>query len=145
VGSVPGPPEDISQVVLISLVQVLLLRRSMVEAAIGPFRASSSSEVNTEVGRPFLLELVSLGKASVDLWVAFVQRGRPLHHLVAVCQVLIIPNVVVVVPLNVSCVLLRLLHLSSGWPLHEVPHLKVSELLEQLVLSLEVFILLAQL
>jgi hypothetical protein len=102
----------------------------MVEPAIDSLRTSTSCKVDTEVSRTFLLKLICFSVASVYLRVAFEERRRFLHLLVSVSQVLVIPDVVVIVTFNVGCLLLRFFDLPPSWVFKQFIYLVISKLLE---------------
>lgn len=104
------------------------------ESAVDAFCACTSCEIDTEVGGAFLFKLVCLSVSCVDLRIALVEGGSFLNLDIPVGQVLVIPDVVVIVPLNVSRVLLGLLDLPAGRPLHPLVRLEVLEVFEQSVL-----------
>lgn len=74
----------------------------MIESAVNAFRACTSREVYTEISRAFLFEFISLCIASIDFRVALIQRRGPLNVLISVSQVLIIPDVVIVISFNIG-------------------------------------------
>ena len=114
----------------------------MVESAIYTFRACASSEVDAKISRAFLFEFISLGVSSINFRVAFIQRRSPLNMLISVSQVLIIPNVVIIISFDISGILFGLLNLSSCWTSHELASLHVLEHFEDLIFLLLFFLLL---
>jgi len=102
----------------------------MVEPTVSSFCTSATSKIHTEVGPSSLLKLVSLGESCVDLRLAPEKRGRSLYPCISVCQVLIIPDVIIVIAFDVGSILLRLLNLSPGLSLHPSSHLVVFKLLK---------------
>ena len=99
----------------------------MIESAVNTFRACTSSEVYAEISGPFLFEFISLCVPSINFRVALIQRRGPLNVLISVSQVLIIPDVVIVISFNISSVLFGLLNLSSCRASHELAGLHVFE------------------
>ena len=77
----------------------------MVELTVYTFSASSSCEINAKPLCPLLLELVSFGIACIELRVTLVEGRSFFDLLVTICKELVIPNIVVVVAFNVSCLL----------------------------------------
>jgi hypothetical protein len=144
VSGVSCSAEDVSQIVLIGFIQVLLLRDSVIEPAVDSLGACSSGEVNAEVGGALLLVFVCLGVPGVYLRVALEERRRFLHHLVPVSEVLVIPDVVVVVSFYVGSLFLWLFDLSAGRLLEQLSDFLIPELLEELVLLLKLNIILPQ-
>ena len=111
----------------------------MVKPATDSLCTAASGKVHTEVS--VLLEFVSLGEATVYVWLASVKRRSSFNLLVSVGKVFVVPDVIVVVTLYICCVFLRLLYLLSRWLLHKSRHLCISELLEEFVVLLELLIL----
>jgi hypothetical protein len=114
----------------------------MIESTVYSFRACTSSKVYAKIGRAFLFEFISLCVSSIDFRVAFIQRRGPLDMLISVSQVLIIPDVVIIISFNICGVLLGLLDLSSRWAGHELACLHVFEQFEDLIFLLLFFLLL---
>jgi hypothetical protein len=114
----------------------------MIESTVYSFRARTSSKVYAKIGRAFLFEFISLCVSSIDFRVAFIQRRGPLDMLISVSQVLIIPDIVIIVSFDICGVLLGLLDLSSGWAGHEFARLHVLEQFEDLIFLLLFFFLL---
>ena len=130
VSGVASSPENISQIILKGLFQIFFLGCAMIEPAVDTLGTCTASKVHTEISRALLLKLVSFGVPSVYLRVAFEQRRGLLDLLISVGEILFIPYVVVIVPLDVRCVLLGLLHLPPARPTHPLLHLMILEQLE---------------
>ena len=81
-------------------------------------------------------EVICLSVAGVDLGSKLRQRGCSIYVYVAISQILVIPDVIVVVAFLVCCILLRLVDLATGRPLHPLVHLKVLEVVQLLDLAL---------
>jgi hypothetical protein len=120
---VPRSPKDVPQVIL--CLQVFCLRYPVVEPTVGPLRAGAPCEISTEISGAFLLIVVCLREARVDEGLAAGERGSLLDVVGPVCQVLVVPNVVIIVTFNISCIFFHILNLTSSWPLHEPLDLKV--------------------
>ena len=115
---VPRSAEDISKVVFLSLVNVFLLRYSMVIFAIDAFSARASCEIHTEVSAVLLLKVICFCISGVDLGLQLREGRSSLDFDVAISQVLVVPDVVVVVALFVGGVFLALIDLLASWSLH---------------------------
>lgn len=102
----------------------------MVEPAVSSFSTSATCEIHTEVSASSLLKLVSFSVSSINLRLTPEKRWRSLHPCISVSQVLIIPDIIIVISLHVGSVLLRLLHLSPGLSLHIASHLVIFKLLK---------------
>lgn len=98
----------------------------MIVAAINPLRAAASREVNTEISASSI-HLVRLGIARIDLRLQFVHTDRSFLFLVgvAVSQVLIVPNIVVIVAFDICSIFLQFCYLSAGRFLHPLVHLQL--------------------
>jgi len=108
----------------------------MIESAVYAFRACTSSKVYAKIGRAFLFEFISLSVSSIDFRVAFIQRRGPLDMLISVSQVLIIPNVVIIVTFNVGCLLFKFRNLPPRRFLHPLMDLQTFLVFEELEFSL---------
>ena len=98
----------------------------MIVAAINPFCAAAPREVNTEVGASSV-HLVRLRIARIDLGLQFVHTDRSFLFLVgvAVSQVLIVPNIVVIVAFDICSIFLQFCYLPAGRFLHPLVHLQL--------------------
>jgi len=130
VSGVTSSPENVSQIILKGLFQIFFLGCAMIEPAVYTLSACTASKVYAEISRALLLKLVSFGVPSVYLRVAFEQRWGLLDLLISVGEVLVIPYVVVIVPLDVRGVFLGLLDLPPPRPAHPLLHLMILEQLE---------------
>lgn len=128
--------KDISKIIFIGLVQIFLLRNSVVKPAIDTLCACTSWKIDAEVCRPFLFKFVSFGEASVDFRVALKKWWCLFHSLSSVCEVLIIPDVVVIISLYIGCVFLWLLYLAPGRFFHPFLHLLILEEFKELIFTL---------
>ena len=117
-GGVSGSTEDISEVVFLGLVNVFLLRYSMVIFAIDAFSARASCEIHAEVSAVLLLKVICFCISSVDLRLQLREGRSSLDFDVAISQVLVVPDVVVVVAFFVGGVFLALIDLLASWALH---------------------------
>ena len=117
-GGVSRSAEDISEVVFLSLVNVFLLRDPMVIFAIDAFGTRASCEVHAEVSAVLLLKVICFCISSVDLWLQLRERRSSFDFDIAVSQVLIVPDVVVVIAFFVGGVFLALVDLLASWSLH---------------------------
>ena len=117
-GGVSGSAEDISEVVFLGLVDVFLLRDSMVIFAIDAFSARASCEIHAEVSAVLLLKVICFCISSVDLRLQLREGRSSLDFDVAISQVLVVPDVVVVVAFFVGGVFLALIDLLASWALH---------------------------
>ena len=117
-GGVSCSAEDISEVVFLSLVNVFLLRDPMVIFAIDAFSARASSEIHAEVSAVLLLKVISFRIPSVDFRLQLRERRSSFDFDIAISQVLVVPNVVVIVAFFVGGVFLALIDLLAGWSLH---------------------------
>lgn len=124
--------EHILQIVYKRFLEILSLRHAMIVPAIDTFSAGTSREVHAEVGGVAFLEVVSFCEACVDFSVQFSKRWGSIHVDTPICQVLVIPDVVVVIALFIRCFFLSFFRLTTGWSLHPLVHLEV---LEQVILS----------
>ena len=102
----------------------------MVVFATDTFSAGASCEIHAEVGAVFLLEMVSFCKSSVDFWLQPREGRSSFDFDIAISQVLVVPNVVIVVSFFVSGVFLALIDLLAGCSLHPLMDLEVLELTE---------------
>lgn len=137
----PRAAKNVPQVVL-PCQQVVLGGHSVVELAVGALAAAASSEIDAEVSGSFAFQFVSLSEAGVDCRLQLVETDSSFLILVgiAVGQVLVVPNVVVVVALYVGCFLLQLSDLTASRPLH--PLMSQESLLIFKLLELSFFLLL---
>lgn len=146
VASVSSPSKYISQIVL-SGQQVVLCRHSMVKLTICTFAATASCKVYTKVCGTFALHFVCLCKSSINLWLQLVKRDSSFLILVSISisQILIIPNIIVIVAFNIRCLFLKFSNLSPSRPLHPFMHkqrLLISKLLQlSFLLSLLLYLL----
>jgi hypothetical protein len=102
----------------------------VVEATVGALCASTSRKVDAEIGTSLLLQLISFGIPRIYFWLTFEKRRSSFYAGISVRQVLVIPDVVVVVAFNVGGVLFRLFYLPAGGSLHPAGHLLILELFE---------------
>jgi len=111
---------------IISVSYVASLGYSMVVPAIHPLSAATSCVVDAEV-RSSSIHLICLRIARIDLWLKFVHTDRSFLFLigVAVSQILVVPNVVVVVAFYISSIFLEFCYLPACWLLHPRMHLQL--------------------
>ena len=115
---VSGPTKCVFQIIAL-LKTVILVWHSVIVSTIHPLCARSSSEVNTKPSRSSFLKSVSFSEPSVFFRVALGKRRHSLLVLILnICKISVVPNVVVIIPLYVRCVLGRgVFHLSTSRPL----------------------------
>lgn len=91
----------------------------MVKPAIGSLATAASRKVDAKVCA-FPVELVRFGKARVDFRLESVKTDGSLFVFarISVRQVLVVPNVVVVVALHIGCVFAQLVDLPACGSLH---------------------------
>jgi hypothetical protein len=123
-----APTKHILEVVSFGRRNVFNLWHPVVEATIHSFRAATSRKVATERSLSSLLELVSLGKTSVELWMTSVERCNPQLASLFVLEELVIPDVVVAIALFVRTFLDRLVSLATSRSLHPRVDFQVSKL-----------------
>ena len=131
-----SPSKHVFQVVFLSFLKVFSLRDTMIIATVDTLSARTSRKVDAKVGGVPLLKVISLGEACVYLWMQLGQRRRSVDVHSAIRQILVVPNVVVVVALFVGCLLLSFFSLSPGGSLHPLVNLQVLKLVELLNLVL---------
>ena len=126
-GRVSRSAEDISEVIFLSLVNVFLLRNSMVIFAIDTFSARASCEIHAEVSAVLLLKVICFCISSVDLWLQLRERRSSFDFDIAISQVLVVPNVVVIISFFICGVLFAFVYLFSRWSLHPFMNLEIFE------------------
>ena len=114
----------------------------MVKSAVHSFSAAASGKVNTEICGSFLFKLISLRASSINLRFASIKRRSFFNSLVSISQILVIPDIVIVIAFNVSSFFLGFLDLSSGRSVHPFACLLISELSEKLILLFKFLFLL---
>lgn len=105
VGWVAGAAKDVLGVVILEE-NILVSWNSMQIRAISSLGTVPSGKINTKptVFKRFST-LISLCVASILLWIAFVLCSMPLLPFMAICEVLVIPDIVVITPFNVGSIL----------------------------------------
>lgn len=87
-------------------------------STVGSLRAASSRKINAKVGLPTFVHIIGFRVPSVVFRIAFVNRWHFLVSVLSVSQVLVIPNIIIIVAFYVCSILLRcILNLSSSWSL----------------------------
>jgi hypothetical protein len=71
---------------------------------------------------------------------AFIKRRSLFNLLISVGEILIIPDIIIIVSFNISSFFLRFLNLSTSRPLHHLAYLLISKLLKQFVFLLELLV-----
>lgn len=104
--SVSGSTKQVSQIIF-HFVSVFLGWNPVVISAILSFRAASSGEIYAEPSRVFLLLVVSLRETSILLWVTFIKSRHPLVTILAVCKVLVVPNIIIIISFDICRIFLR--------------------------------------
>ena len=122
--------EDIPEIILLGPVNVFLLWHSMVIFAVDAFSACASCEIHAEVSAVLLLKVVSFCISGVDFWLELRERGGSFDFDIAISQVLVVPNIVIVVAFFVRGIFLALIDLLASCSLHPFMSLKVFELSE---------------
>ena len=115
---VSGSAEDISEVVFLSLVNVFLLRDPMVIFAVDALSARASCEIHAEVSAVLLLKVICFCISSVDLGLQLREGRSSFDFDIAISQVFVVPDVVVVVAFFIGGVLLAFIDLLASWSLH---------------------------
>lgn len=76
----------------------------MIKLTIDALRTAASRKVNTKVSCALALHLISFCEACVNFRLQFVEGDRTLFILIciSISQVLVIPNVVIIISLNIG-------------------------------------------
>ena len=137
-GGVTSPAKDVSQIVFLGPIQILPLRHSVVESAVDSLRARATSEVYAKISRVLLLKVISLGEASVDFRMKLGETGSAVDMDAPIGEVLVVPDVVVIVAFLICSLFLRFFRLTSCRPLHPLVDLLVHKFVEFFDLRLDV-------
>lgn len=113
----------------------------MIKFAINTFGTCSSCKIYTKPRRPFLIKFVCFCISCIYFRITFIKWWSSFYLLISICQVLIIPNIVVIVAFYIGCVFLWFLDLPSCSSLHPFLDLLVSKLFIKLVIFFELFVL----
>lgn len=98
----------------------------MVVPTISAFTATTSGEIYTKVSGGFTLHFVCLCKTCVYFRYKLIKGQGPfiIFVCVSIGEILIVPNVVIVVAFNVSCLLFQFRDLTTSRSLHPFMNLK---------------------